>query len=712
MSDVDDLLNEFDSSSAPASGPQGVFRYVPDPAEFGAAYNEASTRGFENLKSAGQDIWNKGANPWNVGQAALAGLDYLASPSTAFGRYLGGPVQRGVTDLTGSPTAGQLVGDTVALVPTLAVPFPGASAIKAAPEAAGALMGEQAGARMATEHLANKFAARGAPVYSQADDEFDDLLNDVAPSSRSTSRAKELEDEVALRWYQSQFKGGGYSPDLPPNTASQPRDIRLMERGGPRKVGQRKYAKDEGGEDVIIEGFEPSTGAPVLRTGAQAAQPTRQYPPVWEEGGYPMTNLGTQTRQQGAPLEWYERQFDFNRPEGQSPAGQMPLLPGANPGALEEMYLPNVREQSQLDPRLLAELKLKFGGGSPQGGTEPSWMPQQTAGVRPPAQMPIPGASPMQQPNPNVIFPPEGMPVPMGGQARQNANRLRTDLGLPEETSEASRTAKQPLANRPPIPEAKVTPANAEKDVTKFGDIEAGQPYDIVMKMGGQEMRSPGGIVKELIYKNEPVVEKGKSIMRPVGYAIFEDGRQVPTKLLQRTGTAQPNVQMSAPAEKAPKPARAQQPVVEAPGDQEIDPGFAALQKSMAKKTGTPKVAKTPAKADAAKGSPESKSDRQFQINNNWKKGMEAVRKTIKGDSTYLHHFSGSALDNFGAQIKSENVAKKINEMISNGEAKVVGENSGKEIKKVFDGMLDHPDAQDEDFVITFLKKKKSKADK
>lgn len=709
MSDIDDILGEFD---APPSSMGGVERYIPDPTEFGSAYDEAVNRGWNSLKEAGSDIWNKGANPWNVGQAALAGLDYLASPFTALGRYLGGPVQRGVTDLTGSPTAGQLVGDTVALAPLMAAPFPGASVIKAAPEAAGMMAGEFGGARMATEHLANKFAARGAPVMSQADDEFESLVDEANPS-RTTSRAKELEDEVALRWYQAQFEGGGTPPDLPPVSTSRARDVRLLERGNPR-VGQNKYARDEAGQPVTIEGFEPSTGAPTYRTGAQAAQPTRQYPPVWDEGGYPMTNLGTQTAERPAPLEWYERQFDFNRPEGQSPAGQTPLLPGVRPEVLSDMYLPNVREQSQLDPRLLAELRLKFGGGSPQGGTEPPWMQQQTAGIRPPAEMPVMGASPMQPRNPNVIFPPEGQPVPMGVEARQNANRLRTDLGLPADEAEVTRKTREPLASRPPIPEKPITPAEAPRAVTQYGEIEVGQPYDIVMKMGGQEMRSPGGTVTELLYKNEPVVEKGKSVTRPVGYAVLEDGRQVPVKLLQRTGTNQPNVQMSAPKEPAPSRAQpAQQPITQAPGDQEIDPAFSALQKKMAAKTGAPKQPKTPKpNVEVKKGSKEALSDRQGQINRNWDMGLKKVRENMEGDSTYLHHFSGPSLDSYGAQIKSTNVAKKLNEMIQQGDIKIVGENSGKEIKRVSHNMLDEPDALDEDFVVTFLKKKKAKAEK
>lgn len=765
MSDIDDLLMEF---TAP-KGPEGVSRYIPDPAEFGSSYRQASQQGWENLSQAGSDIWNQGVNPWNVGRAALAGLEYMASPFTAFGRYLGSPVERGVTDLTGSPTAGKVVGETVALAPTLAVPFPGASAIRAAPEAAGLIAGEYPAARMATEGVINKLGARGASTIPQATDDLEGLVDEVAGGTRQTSRAKTLEEEVALRWFNDQFKGGGPTPAVPPLGDNVPSNVRLLRNARP-KVGDKKYSGD------VLEGYDPGEGRPTFRTSHSPTMPQEQSPLAFYENAF-------------------RREFEPSNVALGSPPSQMPLLPGRNP-ALEDMYLPNVRAEAQVDPRVLAELKLKFGGGSPQGGTEPPFMPQQTAGVRPPAQMPIPGAQPMQPQNTNVLLPSEMMPVPMGVEARQNVNRLRTDLGLPEDPTEATRQAREPLASRPPVPESPVSPAQAPKAVTQYGEIEAGQPYDIVMNTGGQEMRAPGGIVKELIYKNEPVVEKGKSVVRPVGYAILEDGRQVPTKLLQRTGTiAQPSAQMSGP--KPPVGRKLGAPDI---APQEVDPAFAELQKSMGKKTGSePPVAPTtepvgptavdvaapPAKTYDAKNvssvgtaikdiiretkgkvafsqikervpgvsnsminkaydelikgrdvnlvrqtDPATKEnfivrrkmtdaerkakDKGTSVSmrdTNFTKGLQKIREGIKGDVTYLHNFSGYNMAKAGHEIKDSEIAKRLNAMIEKGEVKVYTENSNKPINHLTQSMFD-PEELDEDILIEFVKKaKKAKGD-
>lgn len=586
MSDIDDLLLEYHGSNKPS---RSASDYIPNPAEFGEAYKQASSQGFEHLRQAGSDIYNQGFSPSNIANAAMAGLEYLMSPATAFGQYLGGPVERGITDITGSPTAGQIAGQTVALAPAMAVPFPGANIMRAGTEAAGALTGESAGARMAANELANRMAARNAPASApDISNEPESIVEKIAPSTRKTSTVDDLEREVALRWFNKQFTGGEPIPSVPSPNIVQPRDIQLLNKGNP-KVGEAKYAYENPEAPPkqriprVFEGYEAGEGRPTRRTSKMAAQPTREYPLVMEEGGYPTTNLGSQEGNQQPPLAWYESQFPFNRPDYQSPTQQMPLYPGAGARvspelaqSLREMYLPEVRQQTPIDPNLLAELKLKFGGQTSTGN--PPYTPQTTGAVRPPQQMPIPGARPIQPQEQNVIYPHEEMIAPMSPEAAQDVGRLREDLGLPREKPGSQPTQEAPGSE---VPSSIAQPMQPQ---IKAG-IELGQPYDIVMAFGPNEMRSPGGIVKDVVYRIEQGVEKGKAVEQSVPYAVLEDERQVPLKLLQRSGTKPTNVQPSAPVEQPAPRAQVQAPTTTEQPAQEVSPEFAAVQRQMAKKT-------------------------------------------------------------------------------------------------------------------------------
>lgn len=841
MSDIEDILAQFNSTP---QGPEGVARYVPDPAEFGRSYNEQTQQGWEGLKQAGSDMWNQGAGPVNVGQAALSGLQLLASPFTAFGSYLGGPVERGVSDLTGSPTAGKVIGDTVALAPSLVMPFPGSKMMSTAAEAGGAMLGESVAARSVADNVAPFVASKFAPAAAARSD-IDDILEEASGATRQTTKAKSIEDELALKWYADQFKGGGGMEDLPPLNPASRKTIRLLEKGNP-KVGENKYARNEAGEQTTMS-YENQGERPTYRTGGQAAEPTRQYPPVWDEGGYPMTNLGTMQNADPAPLLTYEnafrREFEPSNVALGSPPSQTPL--GRNP-LLDDMHLPNVRENAELDPNLLAELKLKFGGGSPQGGADPRWMQQENAGWKQPRQTNIPGATPMPSREPVVQFPSEGMPVSMGVEARGNTNRLRGDLGLPPDPKEA-------LRGKPPIPDNPGTPA--KPGISNYGEVVVGQPYDIVHAVGSNEMRAPGGVVKEMTTINEPVVKNGKMGYEPMVYGILEDGRRVPAKMLKPAGAQQPNV--SAMSKSSPKSqwtkgedmediaddAEGKQLAGAAqfnnwmsknhsdlwkqfwiekdagklssevkfkvekledqfydvkPGSTEksqwSDPAFEKLRSAMQKKvdeaTGTVTDAavdavdspKAPAKIKPWKGDPEilegvttglKKSRKQGKITyeqlkqylpegvsktqidkavkhlqqmqptlkqandpktkesyvvytklhgkeqeeatnvsvaRRFSEGMDKLRSKHDTQTSYLHNFAATHFQNEGIGLKSVTVAKKLTEMIKNGEVRVHGENSGKTYDTVNSGMF-NPDRQDEDLLITFLNKK-SKADK
>lgn len=746
MSDIDDLLSEFD---APA-GKQGYDRYIPDPAEALATYRNMAQGGWESIKQGATQLGQFGGDPLSrikgVGNIGLGLAQQAGAIPAGIGKYFGGPIGRGIEDVTGSPTAGQIAGSTVELAPALMVPFPGANALRAGPEAASMVAGELPAARMATEGLITKFGARGAPAASTVDDDFDSLVDEIAPATRKTTAAKDVDYRIAEDWYKKVLTDYEPQSTLPPMSPPVPKDVRFLHKGSP-KVGERKYARDEAGEQVNMQGYQDYGGVPTFRTSHSPRMP----------------------QEAPAPTQSYEDVFS-REIQGQPQFSQMPLHPGSNPQALQDMWLPNVRDQASVDPRLLAELKLKFGGGSPQGQLDnPPWMPQPSGGQRPPAQMPIPGARPMQPQQTNVQFPNEMMPVPMGTEARQNTNRLRSDLGLPLDESEIARQTRAPLNERPPIPEKPITPAEAPKAVTQYGEIEVGQPYDIVMNMGGQEMRSAGGTVKELTYKNEPVVKSGKSVMEPVGYAILEDGRQVPVKLLQRSGTAQPNIQMSAPTTEAmPKPAAPTKtaPPPVASSAETVDPAFTAVQKKMAdtqkpkdltevtkgikrafkyhtgKTTYTQMMQYMPegtsrnqidkALKEIKKTKPnlitatDPKTKEKYAVmgkltdyeksimsaeakDANFNMGIKAIREKIKGTTTYLHNFSANEMNKVGADIKPAVLTKKLNDLLASGKIKVVGENTGKEYTNITSKMITSPEDFDEDLLISFTEKKAKK---
>lgn len=748
MSDIDDLLSEFENP-----GKQGYDRYIPDPAEALGAYKSMAQGGWDTAAQGFSQLGQFGSDPLSrlkgAGNVAMGGAQIAAAIPAAIGKYIGAPIGRGVEDLTGSSTAGQIVGGTAELAPAVMMPFPGATAMRVGPEAASMVAGELPAGRMAMEGIINKFAPKAGKAATSGnyyDDEFEDLANEVA-KTRKTSAAADVDYRTAEDWYKRVLTNYEPNSTLPPAAPPVPKDIRLLQKGNP-KVGERKYAQDEAGKPVVMQGYADQGGVPTFRTSHSPKAPQQQAP----EGEY--QNI-------------FQREV-----AGEPHISQMPLHPGTRPDVLSEMWLPNVRDQANVDPRLLAELKLKFGGGSPQGAIDnPPWTPQQTAGVRPPAQMPIYGARPYQEPTPNVILPES--PIPMGTQARETSGRLRNDLGLepdPTQALQRARTARQEeLARQPEAPPPDLTPAQAPKAVTQYGNIEVGQPYDIVMKMNGQEMRSSGGVVKELMYKDEPVVEAGKSVIRPVGYAVLEDGRQVPVKLLQRTGTTQPNVSMSAPATATmPKPQAPKPPV--ASTEQTADPAFAAVQKKMAATQNQPKdlapvikgikqafkyhTGKTTytqmqqympegtSRAQIDKALKELKKskpnlvtatdpktkekyavmgkmdeDQKTAMSNaakeeNFNRGIEAIRAKVKGTTTYLHNFSASEMDKVGANVKPAVLTKKINDMIAAGKLKVVGENTGKEHTSVTSKMITSPEDLDEDLLVTFVEESKKKAGK
>jgi hypothetical protein len=738
MSDVEDILSEFSSPSSTPQGPQGINRYIPDPAEYSRAQHEAQSSSFKGMYDAGKDMWNNGAGPVNIAQAALNGLSYIVSPLTGLGAYLGGPVERGISDL-GAPGLGKVAGNTVALAPGLMTPFPGARAMGTLAEGAGAMMGEAPAARSISQNLPAMFAGKAAPVAS----EIDDVLHEFDNGPRQTSRAKTIEDELALKWYQDQFKGGAPEPTVPSFAGPpEPQDVRLLHKGNP-KVGELKYAKDEAGGPVSISGYQNQGERPTFRTSHAPG-----YTPPDE-----------------APIDFYNnafrREFEPGNVAIGSQPSQIPLHPdvakilpedlGVDAQRLQQSYMPNVERgqvippqaaedaarvkgmasfgpgsPEQIDPKLLSELQLKFGMGSPR-------------------QAPIPGSTPMPS---NVLNFPK-LPIP----------------------DNPGTVAKPSLSN--------------------FGDVEIGQPYDIVHTAGAMEMRAPGGIVKEMVQVNEPIVRNGKTEYQPAIYGVLEDGRRVPAKMLKPANGKAANMSNIGQSEPRPSVPAAKAP--EAATEATADPAFDKLREAMQKKTSepaetevlAPKYQKTTPEGKLVNYDPKDRADVQTVIkkmlsakkgkvlfsqlsetmpgltrsmfnkavdemvattapnlvrskvkgsddmslvrramtkdeskqisraagdavkDNNFTNGLAKIRENIKGNTTYLHNFSGAKMQAAGHEIKDIEVARRLNKMLEEGKIKVTKENSGDPVDRVTTTMFD-PGVLDEDVLITFLKPTKS----
>jgi hypothetical protein len=288
--------------------------------------------------------------------------------------------------------------------------------------------------------------------------------------------------------------------------------------------------------------------------------------------------------------------------------------------------------------------------------------------------------------------------------------------------------------------------------------------------MGGQELRSSGGRVARLVDINEPTVDKGKTVFRPVQYAQFEDGRSVPLKLLRPQG----ETNLAGP-DAAPRaqPAKTSGQVVRPVESGEADPAFADLQSSMAKKA-EPKVYNVKDPVAVAKGIQEalgkfkgrasltqiqevmpgvtrktlmrvideiqktkapnvsynadslpnevfvtrrkmteaeskgiSAAAGESMRDSNFKKGLSNIRSQIKSNVLYLRNLSGQNFEKLGGvNIAPQAIAKRLQKMVDGGEIQIIGEDSGTLFPKVHTGMFDL-DSNDEDLLVKFLKKDK-----
>lgn len=651
MSDIDDILSEF---SAP-SGPQGYNRYIPDPNDYNTAQQEAQKSSFEGMSSAASDMWNHGVGPTNVAQAALNGLSYIASPLTGFGEYLAGPIRRGLSDM-GHPNIGQVAGNTVAMAPAMFAPFPGAKTIGGLAEGAGALIGEAPAARSVMQNAPTMLAGKAAAVPKS---DIDEVLEE-AGGVRQTSAAKSLEERVAERWFQRQFLGGDEVPNIASAPgAPDPANIRLLHKSNP-KVGENKYAKDEGGNPVVWEGYQNQGERPTYRTSKMPG--------------------GKSTDE--APEEFYNnafrRLFEPDNVALGSPPSQIPLHPdtakvlpeslGVDSQRMKDMYLPNIENRSEVDPNLLAELKLKF-GGSPKG-----------AGINP-QPAPFPGARnqyPWSNGN-NVMFPAGDQsvyPIPMGVEARQNTNRLRTDLGAELDPEQIFREemAKRPNLSAGPNGEA------VSKSAPASDPLEA-------MKKRVEEVAGPMPAPTE-------------TVLPPEGNKRTYDSKDIASVIKAiKDARPTPNAQ-----------------VFYSDLQQQI-PGVskAMLDKAFSKiKEGNPAYFR---KTDPEKGqyislTPKNKVEARTAKDEHFDKAIKVVTDNGKLKNTYLRNLDPMALQakDRTIDLKRSTITSRLNKLISEGKVKVYPEGeSDNPLKQVLAKHITGEDF-DNDFVVEFVKQKKPKA--
>lgn len=513
-----------------------------------------------------------------------------------------------------------------------------------------------------------------APHRITPEEGLEPIGNDIA---RRTSH-----NPYPTGWYEQQFRGGN-EPTIQPDVTGGA-SIRAKGPG----ATQENYLGPKGGKHQrgteLFSDYEPGSGRPTLRTSHGPRQPAGPE----------------------APEDWYDQQFaDYFA--GKTPVEQMPQYP--IPGtSLEQTHLPRARESAPVDPNIEAELALKFGGRSPTPMNQQPWMPQQNWGNRDVSTSPYGspgGVSPDVPPIPGAV------PVPQPPKPEIPTGGLASDL-----------PSIKPTQNLP----HDVTPAQADKSVTPYGDFVVG---DYVTDAEGKVHQ-----IKNL------ALDQARKPM-----ANLDNGSRVPVdglQKLQATNTSPEQVQgmLKKPA-KTTSVAK-ERPTLEEPtsGSKVDSTIFNGIKNALKKQKGrvyydnimdyvpqgTTKSQITKALKEMQKESPSlvtgtekgkgqyvvrgegtrtPKQEKEYQIGKQFDKGLTSIRKQT-GDTTYLSNFKSLNFEDAGSEVTIDNIAKKFNAMIKQGKLRVYGEESGTLYDEVSPDMF-YTDRNDEDIIIEFVKDKK-----
>lgn len=565
--DYGSLVGDFEQSNKSVG--ERALGALPLASDYMEGFNRGIGRSTTRMSEAASDIGKSGMGPANVGNMALGGLEYLASPFEGAGSYIGNPIRRSLGGLTsvGGVDLAEIAANTAELAPMMMAPIPGAKTAEALAAGGTAVMGE-APAAMSAMKNAIPYLRSFLPGAKAVEQAVSTPKSDMLPGQTISTSHKPF----PTGWYERQFRGGGESPDIPPLETPESRTVL-----GPKTAVGTKGSM----QTVLSENYRNLGERPTLRTG----HVPRMSEPQADEG--------------------YFNQAMSEGMQGVGPSTDLPI--GGVPSNISYMHLPQIRENTQLNPALEQEIKDNYfrkqqttpmrqqtGGGEPwglqrepvtdpldemyanffRGGSENpggGGTPSFPVGPRPsgpdasndnleniyqgffrdrnrPAlsspyrQSPMEGAEPL----PSA---PEPTPTPLPKEKQmRGANSALDDPTVTDLTksnpdlyynwndkdpnlygkppmelppvSPPSGPAKNvsdltnkirnfkggPVGELPPLPMRAPEPtAPAAAD---FGAHKVGDEVDVVHKINGQEMRAPGGRIVELISKHEPVFTK------------------------------------------------------------------------------------------------------------------------------------------------------------------------------------------------------------
>ncbi len=338
------LSSEFDASNKSIA--DRAIGALPLGSDFSEGYQRAIGRSTTRMSEGVKDIREKGFSPSNVGSTALGALEYVASPFEGVGTFLGNPIRRAGEGVPGVEMAAQ----TAELAPLMLAPMPGAQTMKGIGAGAGAVMGEAPAVMAALENA--------IPVFKS----MIGLGGKAAPEAAvSTPRSDMLQPGETMRtshtpfptgWYEKQFRGGDEVPALPPPGIheSQPKTTTIL---GPKTAVGAKGAK----QPVLKEDYRNQSERPTLRTGH-------------------LPRTGDAPADESYFTDAFNDEFQGRNVPTDVP---MAMAAGRDP-RINEFYMPNVRESTQLNPELEQQIKDTYfrkrqtspmreqtGGGEPWG---------------------------------------------------------------------------------------------------------------------------------------------------------------------------------------------------------------------------------------------------------------------------------------------------------------------------------------------------------
>lgn len=590
--DYDSLLSEFKAGQTSTLESLGkrALGALPLGSDFSEGYNRAVERGTTRMGDAFKDMGARGIGPSNVGSAALGALEYAASPFEGAGTFIGNPIRRVGEGIPGAET----VAATADLAPLMFAPFPGAKAMQGVAAAGGAMMGEAPAAMAALQNTMPwlaKMLGRLPETPPPAPVEPPLRPSELPPGTPSMTSGV-----PARRDWLDQTARGGPAPLTPGQEFVAPnvkigkgpevqragksdldptRDFSTIDPGDPRRTSAMPTQPP--GPQAPVEWFQQQTsrlgntmegpygGDPSIPMNAARQVPVGPprdltHPANLEYMRLPNVRANNEVDPQLEAALMERMGFTKAEQAGVSPVRNLeldPQNPGLDPWYSDTPYpnaTPMPGSMNAPSPFRNPGRDRNINANPPPTGPE-GWG---SGGVpRTPGSGGWGGGGPNPRPEDRPPPNPSGgwgggpvtpNPNPAGGTPPSSnvQERLRQFRGGSVAPNEVP-PLKQPETNaptRPTLPPP--TKPMAAAPTANVSAFKSGDTVDIVHKIGGKEMRMPGGTVVEITTRKEPVFERklrteGGDMPQRINYedrqyAKLDDGREVPVTLLQRQG--------------------------------------------------------------------------------------------------------------------------------------------------------------------------------